>query len=61
MDISRIDAAALLSPHPLRGLRGHAVDRLSWKGVAVLTLSASFALGALIISAGAAILRLELP
>lgn len=37
------------------------VERMSLKGVAVLALGVSFALWALIISAGAAVLRFGLP
>ena len=37
------------------------MDRLNLKGVAILTLGASFALWALIIAAGAAVLGLALP
>jgi hypothetical protein len=40
-------------------LRGRWVEKLSWKGVAILTLGASLALWALIIGAGAALLELR--
>lgn len=61
MDLPRIDAAALLWPIRSGAYGGIGVDRLSLKGVALLTLGASIALWALIISAGTAILRLGLP